>query len=368
MAVGCSQPRTVSVSVAITQNARQLGVGVPRPHQKGHVTAGGYEVAACSDAMNAQARTSASILPVSPKPTGYGRAPNDGCQCHSTMWSGHCFIESDMIPSRDVFNDFRSWSPLIGDIVTILGGTLVMPVRGTHRLKYMLSLRFVADCAHRSYKPILSKANKAKGKSSTSARPSSSQIPERSSSGSLSPFKKTLSVIFGICKKTAVKLLRESGHEIPSESEDEAYEDPFAAYEAARTIVRDVGASSSRPAPVDSDVDTEEEEYVEEDDEESEVPAAESSEEAESDEGEAADDEEGDAHAEGEPEQHAEQLPEQAAPEPQVLGGHSTQQEFVFGAPQMEETAQPEVDVEAEATESDGIQTGQHCEHRLWRH
>ncbi|XP_040380339.1 uncharacterized protein LOC121054497, partial [Oryza brachyantha] len=177
-------------------------------------------------------------------------------------------------------------------------------------IETVTGLRFVADCAHRSYKPILPK--------------------------------KVLSAIFEICKKTTVKvksnerkinqLPRESGHKIPSESEDEVYEDPFAAYEAARTIVRDVGASSSCPAPIDSDVDTEEEEYVEEDDEESEVPAAESPEEAESDDGEAADDEEGDAQAEGEPE-----------------AGRT--------AARMKETAQPEVSAEAEATESDGIQT-----------
>uniref|UniRef100_J3L0S7 Uncharacterized protein n=1 Tax=Oryza brachyantha TaxID=4533 RepID=J3L0S7_ORYBR len=108
------------------------------------------------------------------------------------------------------------------------------------------------------------------GRPSTSSRPLSSQVPEHPFSGSLSPFKKALSAIFGICKKIAVKvksnekkinqLLREFGHEIPSESEDEVYEDPFAAYEATRTIVGEASASSSRPAPIDSDVDAEEEE------------------------------------------------------------------------------------------------------------
>uniref|UniRef100_J3MJ68 No apical meristem-associated C-terminal domain-containing protein n=1 Tax=Oryza brachyantha TaxID=4533 RepID=J3MJ68_ORYBR len=99
-------------------------------------------------------------------------------------------------------------------------------------IEIVTGLRFVADCAHRSYNPILPKVSKAKEKSSASSRPSTSQIPEHPSLGSLSPFKKALSAIFGICKKTAVKvksterkvnqLLHESGHEIPSESKDKA--------------------------------------------------------------------------------------------------------------------------------------------------
>uniref|UniRef100_J3MVJ6 Aminotransferase-like plant mobile domain-containing protein n=1 Tax=Oryza brachyantha TaxID=4533 RepID=J3MVJ6_ORYBR len=181
-------------------------------------------------------------------------------------------------------------SPKSGDKTALTSHhhTLLLRMReNAPPFSIMKYIWFVADCAHRSNKPILPKVSKAKGKSSALARPSTSQIPERPSSGSLSLFKKALSAIFGIYKKTTVKvktkerkinqLLRESGHEIPFESEDES-ETP--------------DASSSHSAPVDSDVDTKEEEYIEEGDEESKVPAAESSDEAESDEEEAEADEE----------------------------------------------------------------------------
>uniref|UniRef100_J3MSD5 Uncharacterized protein n=1 Tax=Oryza brachyantha TaxID=4533 RepID=J3MSD5_ORYBR len=57
------------------------------------------------------------------------------------------------------------------------------------------------------------------------------------------------------------QILRNNGHEIPPESEDEDYIDLFMAYEA-EVATRAAGASSSR-APQDSDEETKEEESEE---------------------------------------------------------------------------------------------------------
>uniref|UniRef100_J3LWQ2 Uncharacterized protein n=1 Tax=Oryza brachyantha TaxID=4533 RepID=J3LWQ2_ORYBR len=96
------------------------------------------------------------------------------------------------------------------------------------------------------------------------------------SSSSSSPITIALSAIFGLCKKNAMKIksnerkinqiLRDSSHEIPQESEDEDYIDPFVAYEA-ELAARAAGASSSRtPQDDDNDEDDDDEDDNDDDD------------------------------------------------------------------------------------------------------
>uniref|UniRef100_J3MED2 Uncharacterized protein n=1 Tax=Oryza brachyantha TaxID=4533 RepID=J3MED2_ORYBR len=87
---------------------------------------------------------------------------------------------------------------------------------------------FEGECVHYPYRPQIPQAPKVAG--SKGCPVGSSSQPPRASSPSL-PIKRALSAIFGIFKKNAVKIksnerkinqiLRNSGHEIPLESEDE---------------------------------------------------------------------------------------------------------------------------------------------------
>uniref|UniRef100_J3NCP9 Uncharacterized protein n=1 Tax=Oryza brachyantha TaxID=4533 RepID=J3NCP9_ORYBR len=121
------------------------------------------------------------------------------------------------------------------------------------------------ECVHPPYRPQIPQALKI---SSSKGKPvgSTSQLVRPASSSSYLRIKKAVSAIFSLCKKNAMKIksneqkinqiLRDSGHNIPQESNNEEYIDPFVAYEA-ELAARAAGASSSC-APRDSDEDTEE--------------------------------------------------------------------------------------------------------------
>uniref|UniRef100_J3M3J2 Uncharacterized protein n=1 Tax=Oryza brachyantha TaxID=4533 RepID=J3M3J2_ORYBR len=142
---------------------------------------------------------------------------------------------------------------------------------------------FNGECVHYPYRPQIPQAPKISRSRRRPVGSSSQPVCTSSCSSSSSPIKRALSTIFGLCKKNAVKIksneckinqiLRDSGHEIPPESEDEDYIDHFVAYEA-ELAARAADASSSR-APQDSDEDTEEDDEEDEgegdDDEEDDV-------------------------------------------------------------------------------------------------